>query len=197
MSKITELKASIGKTLEALEREMLALDAQLMQTKEQALKGLEQRQRHLRESLDRVEGDVRAKLEHLRAHAALGKADARDAFEEQRAKLTNALRDFESASNQKLKAAAFESGKVWDDLVERAKTLDAELEALKGRVGKDAAKQQAALESKMQELRAKLPAYKSNMKEKRREIEAKAAAFEDDLRKGLDQIKSGFKRLFE
>jgi predicted nuclease with TOPRIM domain len=129
--------------------------------------------------------------------AALGKADARDTFEGQRTKLANALSDFESISNQRLKAAAFESGKVWDELVERAKTLESEVEALKSRIWADAAKHQAALESKMQELLAKLPAYKDKMKEKRQEIEAKATTFEADLRTGLDQIKSGFKRLFE
>jgi hypothetical protein len=211
MSRIKDLRASLDKKLDALEHQALALEAQLTQTKEQAFQRLDQRKQQLRDVLkqvhaevqkskeiaDQTKAEVQAKLEHLQIQLALGKADARDTVEEQRAKILKALNEFEAIADQKLKVAAFESGKLWEDLVGRASTLEAEFEALKGRLENEKVKQQAVLESKKQELLAKLQAYINQLKEKRRVMQTKADTFEADLRKGLDQIKVGFKKLFE
>jgi len=211
MSRIKELRASLGKKLDALEHQALALEAQLTQTKDQALQRLEQRKQQLRDVLKQVHADVQqskeiaasakaevqAKLEHLQVQLALGKADARDTFEEQRTRILKALNEFESVADQKLKGAAFESGKLWGDLVGRASTLEAEFEALKNRFESEKAKQQVVLESKKQELLTKLQVFKNQLKEKRQAVQTKADTFELDLRNGLDQIKAGFRRLFE
>jgi DNA repair exonuclease SbcCD ATPase subunit len=211
MSRIKELRASLDKKLDSLEHQALAFEAQLTQTKEQALQRLEQRKQHLKDVLqqvqaelqkskeiaEQVKAEVQAKLEQLQVQLALGKADARETFEEQRTKILNALNDFEAIADQKLKAVGFGSGKVWEDLVGRVSSLEAEFEALKGRFESEKAKQQVALESKKQELLAKLQAYKNQLKEKRRVVQAKADTLEVDLREGLDQIKAGFKKLFE
>ena len=211
MSRIKELRASFDKKLDALEHQALAFEAQLTQTKDQAMQRLEQRKQQLRDLLKQVQGEVQkskemaeqaktevqAKLEHLQVQLALGKADARDTFEEQRAKTLKALNEFESIAEQKLKGAAFESGKVWEDLVDRTSILEAEYEVLKDRFESEKAKQQGSLESKKEELLAKLVLYKDQLKAKREVVQAKADVFETDLREGLDQIKTGFKRLFE
>jgi len=211
MSRIKELRASFDKKLDALEHQALAFEAQLTQTKDEAVQRLEQRKQQLRDLLTQVQTDVqkskemadqaktevRAKLEHLQVQLALGKADARDSFEEQRTKILKALTEFESVADQKLKGAAFESGRVWEDLVGRASTLEAELEALKGRFETEKAKQQVTLESKKQELLTELVSFKDRLKVKRASVQAKTDVFETDLREGLDQIKKGFKKLFE
>ncbi|HSF66259.1 MAG TPA: hypothetical protein VLA67_02405 [Nitrospiraceae bacterium] len=211
MSRIRELRASFDKKLDALEHQALALEAQLTQTKDQAAQRLEQHKEQLRDFLKQVQSDVQkskemaeqakfevqAKLEHLQVQLALGKADARDAYEEQRVKILKALNEFESVAEQKLKGAAFESGKVWDDLVGRTSMLDAEFEALEGRFESEKTKQQGVLESKKQELLNKLVMFKDQLKAKREVVEAKADVFEADMREGLDQIKTGFKKLFE
>ena len=211
MSRIKEFRASLDKKLDALEHRALALEAQLTQTKDQAMQRLEQRKQQLRDLLKQVQGDVQkskemaeqakievqAKLEHLQVQLALGKADARDTFEEQRAKTLKALNEFESIAEQKLKGAAFESGKVWEDLVDRTSTLEAEYEVLKDRFESEKAKQQVTLESKKEELLAKLGLYKDQLKAKRVAAQAKADVFESDMRQGLDQIKAGVKKLFE
>jgi hypothetical protein len=211
MSRIKDLRASLDKKLDALEHQALALEAQLTQTKEQALQRLDQRKQQLRDVLkqvqaevqrskeiaDQTKGEVQAKLEHLQVQLALGKADARDTVEEQRAKIIKALHEFEVIADQKLKVAAFESGKLWEDLVGRASTLEAEFEALKGRFESEKVKQQAVLESKKQDLLAKLQAYKNQLNERRHVIQTKADTLEAELRKELDQIKAGFKKLFE
>jgi len=211
MSRIKELRASLDKKLDALEHQALALEAQLTQTKDQALQRLEQRKQQLRDLLKQVQADVQkskemaeqgksevqAKLEHLQVQLALGKMDARDTFEEQRTKIFKALNEFESVAEQKLKGAAFESGRVWEDLLGRTSTLEAEFEALKGRFESEKAKQQVTLESKKQELLTTLASYKAQLKAKRDTVQAKTDVFETDLREGLDQIKTGFKKLFE
>ena len=211
MSRIKELRASFDKKLDALEHQALAFEAQLTQTKDEAMQRLEQRKQQLQDLLTQVKTDVqkskemaeqaktevRATLEHLQVQLALGKADARDSFEEQRTKILKALTEFESVADQKLKGAAFESGRVWEDLVGRASTLEAELEALKGRFETEKAKQQVTLESKKQELLTELVSFKDRLKVKRASVQAKTDVFETDLREGLDQIKKGFKKLFE
>ena len=211
MSRIKEFRASLDKKLNALEHQALALEAQLTQTKDQAMLRLEQRKQQLRDLLKQVQVDVQkskemaeqaktevqAKLEHLQVQLALGKADARDTFEEQRTKTLKALNEFEFIAEQKLKGAAFESGKVWEDLVDRSSTLEAEFEALKSRFESEKAKQQVTLESKKQELLTNLVSFKDQLKAKRVAVEAKADVFETDLRQGLDQIKAGFRKLFE
>ena len=211
MSRIKELRASLDKKLDALEHQALALEAQLTQTQEQALQRVEQRKQQLRDLLQHVQADVQkskemaeqaksdvqAKLEHLQVQLALGKMDARDTFEEQRTKILKALNEFESVAEQKLKGAAFESGRVWEDLVGRTSTLEAEFEALKGRFESEKAKQHVTLESKKQELLTKLVLFKDQLKAKRVVVQAKADVLETDLREGLDQIKAGVRRLFE
>ena len=114
-----------------------------------------------KEMADQAKSDVQAKLEHLQVQLALGKADTRGTFEEQRTKILKALNEFESRLlEQKLKGAAFESGRVWEDLVGLTSTLEAEFEALKGRFESEKAKQQVMLESKKQELLTNLVLFK-------------------------------------
>ena len=211
MSRIKEFRASLDKKLDALEHQALALEAHLIQTKDQAMQRLEHRKEQLRELLKQVQADVQkskemaeqaktdvqAKLEHLQVQLALGKAEARDTFEEQRAKTLKALSEFESIAEEKLKGATFESGKVWEDLVDRTSTLEAEYEVLKDRFESEKDKQEGVLESKKEELLAKLVLFKDQVKAKRVVVQAKANVLETDLREGLDQIKAGVKRLFE
>ncbi len=215
MSRIKELRASLDKKLDALEHQALALEAQLVQTKGQALQRLEERKQQLRDVLTQVQaevqkskdvaeqakGEVQAKLEHLQVQLALGKAEARDTFEAQRTKMLQALGEFEAVADQKLKGTAFESGRVWEDLVSRASVLEAELEALKGRFEVEKSKQEAvvaaALESKKQEVLGKLATFKAQLKEKRSVVQAKTETFEGEMKQGLEQIKTAFKRLFE
>jgi hypothetical protein len=211
MSRIKEFRASIGKKLDALEHQALALEAHLTQTKDHAMQRLEQRKQQLLDLLNQVQADVQkskemaeqaklevqAKLEHLQVQLALGKADARDTFEEQRAKTLKALSEFESIAEEKLKGATFESGKVWEDLVDRTSTLEAEYEVLKDRFVSEKAKQQFTLESTKQELLTKLVLFKDQLKAKRVVVQAKTDVLETDLRQGLDHIKAGVRRLFE
>ena len=211
MSRIKEFRASLDKKLDALEHQALALEAQLTQTPQQILQRLEQHKQQLRDLLKQVQAnvqtskemaeqaktEVQAKLEHLQVQLALGKADARDTFEEQRTKILKALNEFEFVAEQKLKGAGFESGKIWEDLVGRTSRLEAEFEAIKDRFESEKAKQQVTLEWKKEELLTKLVLFKDQLNTKRVAVQAKADVLETDLRQGLDQIKAGVRKFFE
>ncbi|HEY6262872.1 MAG TPA: hypothetical protein VIW47_14845, partial [Nitrospiraceae bacterium] len=150
-----------------------------------------------KEMAEQAKTEVQSKLEQLQVQLALGKADALDTFEEQRTKILKAMNEFESVADQKLKGAAFESGKVWEDLVGRTSSLEAEFDALKGRFEHEKTKQKGMLDSKKHELLTELVLFKDRLKTKRSVVQAKADVFETDMRQGLDQIKAGFRRLFE
>jgi class 3 adenylate cyclase len=130
MSRIKALRASIESKLDALEQQALALEAQLTQGKDQAVQRLEQGKQQLREVVtsvqadlreskelaEHVKADVQATLDYLLVQLALGKADARDAFEEQRKQIFKALNEFETIADQKLTGMAFDSGRLWTSL---------------------------------------------------------------------------------
>jgi hypothetical protein len=69
--------------------------------------------------------DVQAELEHLQVQLTLGKAEARDTFEEQRTKILKVPSEFEFIAELMLKGPPFESGKMWEDLVGLTSNLEA------------------------------------------------------------------------
>ncbi|MBP8116434.1 MAG: hypothetical protein KAY09_01765 [Nitrospira sp.] len=211
MSRIKALRASIESKLDALEQQALALEAQLTQGKDQAVQRLEQGKQQLREVVtsvqadlreskelaEHVKADVQTKLDHLLVQLALGKADARDAFEEQRTQIFKALSEFETIADQKLTGMAVDSGRLWDELVRRSNHLEAEFDALTHRFLAEGKQQLTMVEATKEELLQKLRAYRDDLRVKRQMVRARADTFELDLRDGLEQIKTAFRRLFD
>lgn len=211
MGRIQTLRASIEKQLDALEQQALALEAQFTQGKDQAIQRLEEGKQQLRDVVasvqadlkrstdvaDHVRAEVQAKLDRLQVQLALGRADARDAYEEQREKIFKALSEFEATADQKLTGMAFGSGRLWEELVGRSNRLEAEFEALKHRLSVESRQQLTIVEATKQELLQKLRAYRDDLRVKRQMVRARADTFEIDLRDGLEQIKTAFRRLFD
>ena len=211
MSRIKALRASIESKLDALEQQALALEAQLTQGKDQAVQRLEQGKQQLREVVtsvqadlreskelaEHVKADVQATLDHLLVQLALGKADARDAFEEQRKQIFKALSEFETIADQKLTGMAVDSGRLWDELVMRSNNLEAEFDALTHRFLAEGKQQLTMVEATKEELLQKLRAYRDDLRVQRQMVRAKADTFELDLRDGLEQIKTAFRRVFD
>ena len=210
MSRIKALRASIENKIDALEQQAQALEAQLTQSKEQAIQRLEQGKQQLgdvvtsvqadlrrsKDVADHIRAEVQAKLDHLQVQLALGKADARDASDEQREKIFKALNEFETIVDQKLTGMAFDSGRLWEQLVERSNRLEAEFEVLTHRLSVESRQQLTVVEATKQELLQKLRAYRDDLRVKRQMVRARADTFEIDLRDGLEQIKTAFRRLF-
>jgi hypothetical protein len=211
MSGIETVRASVEKKLEALEHQAEALEAQLTQTREQVLERVEEGKRRLRDLVmsvrqelsdspgvaDQVKAELQSALDHLEVQLALGKAEARDAVDAQRDKIAQALRRFESSADRMLTDRAFQSGRLWDDLVERASRLEAEFEAVRHGWLDERGAQRQMLEATQQELLRRLRAYRDDLRVKRQMARARANTFEIDLREGLAQIKTAFQRLFE
>ena len=211
MSGIETVRASVEKKLEALEHQAEALEAQLTQTREQVLERVEEGKRQLRELVtsvrnelsaspgvvDQVKAELQTALDHLQVQLALGKAEARDVLEEQREKILQALRHFESSADRTLTGAAFRSGRLWEDLDERASRLEAEFEAVRHGWLDERGAQRHMVEATQQELLGRLRAYRDDLRVKRQMVRARADTFEIDLREGLAQIKTAFRRLFE
>ena len=210
MGRIQTLRASIEKQLDALEQQALALEAQFTQGKDQAIQRLEEGKQQLRDVVasvqadlkrstdvaDHVRAEVQAKLDRLQVQLALGRADARDAYEEQREKIFKALSEFEATADQKLTGMAFDSGRLWEELVGRSNRLEAEFEALTHRLSVESRQQLTIVEATKQELLQKLRAYRDDLRVKRQMVRARADTFDIDLRDGLEQIKTAFRRLF-
>ncbi len=211
MSRIGDVRSSIDQKLNAWEKQAEALEAQLTLTKDKALDRLEERKRQFRDVLARVDAEigkskavadqarseVRARIEQVHMQLALGKAEAREALEEQRRKILDAVAAFEKTADEKLTSAAFDAARLWEDLVGKASAVEAELEALRIRFELEAAKQQTRLDEKKQELQSKLATFRSDLKTKRQAARDKAGAFERELAAGVEGIKAAFRHLIK
>ncbi len=100
MSRIKELRASLDKKLDALEHQALQRLDERKQQLCDLLKEVQVDMQKSKEMAAQAKSEVQAKLEHLQAQLALGKADARDTFEEQRTKILKALNEFQSVANR-------------------------------------------------------------------------------------------------
>lgn len=211
MSGIQTIRASIEKKPEALEHQAAALEAQLTQTRAQALERIEEGKQQLRELVTsvrnelsastavvgQVKAELQSALDHLHVQLTLGKAEARDSIEEQREKITQALSQFESMADRTLAGVAFGSGRLWEDLVGRASRLEAEFDALRYGWLDERGAQRHTVEATKQDLLRRVQAYRNDLRMKRDMARARADSFERDLREGLAQIKTAFRRLVE
>ena len=148
MSKIREIREAIDTKLDKWEARATAVEAQLQQTKEQALEELEARKKRLNETLegfksevakakgiaDEKKTEIQARFEDLQVQLALGKAEARDAFEAQKEKIQRSIDTLETTIDHELEVA----GQAIDESLQKAANmfivaaidLEAEMEAL-------------------------------------------------------------------
>ena len=174
MSKIREIKEAIGTKLDKWEAGATAVEAQLQQTKEQALEGLEARKKQLNETLkefksevakakglaDEKKTEIQAQFEDLQVQLALGKAEARDAFEAQKEKIQRSIATLETTIDRELDAA----GQSIDESLKKAANkfivaalrLEAEMEALGVQLEVKKAGARAQFEHKKRELVAQI-----------------------------------------
>ncbi len=215
MSKIREIKEAIGTKLDQWDAGATALEAQLQQTKAQALEGLEARKKQLNETLkefkaevvkakclaDEKKTEIQAQFDDLQVQLALGKAEARDAFEAQKEKIQRSISTLETTIDRELDAA----GQSIDESLKKAANkfivtavrLEAEMEALGVQLETKKAGVSAQFEHKKKELLAQINEYKSQIEEKKQMAKEKAATFESELSDGMARIKRAFKKLFD
>ena len=209
MPKIHEIRETIDRKLDGLEKRASALEAQLNRNKDNAVEALEARKRQLgdvlttfktkidesKEVADEKKTEIQSRVEQLQVQLALGKAETRDALEEQKKKISDAVRTLESNIDEGIDATAAGFETLKQDLVELSDALDAEMESLHVQFEMEKATKKAEFEDQKKKLAAKIEAFRNDLSVKRGIAEEKAGTFESQFVKGFDQIKHAFKDL--
>jgi hypothetical protein len=215
MSKIKEIRESIDTKLDKWEAGATAIEAQLQLSKEQAMEELEVRKNRLNETLegfkseilqakglaDEKKTEIQARFDELQVQLALGKAEARDAFEAERKRIQRSIATLESTIDRELDAA----GQSIDESLKKAANkfivaaigFEAQMEALEVQFEVKKAGARAQFEEKREQLIAQIKDYKRQLEEKKRMAGDKAATFENELSNGMSQIRQAFMRLFQ
>ena len=148
MSKIREIREAIDTKMDKWEASATAIEGQLRLSKEQAIEELEVRKKRLNETLegfkseivkakglaDEKKTEIQTMFDELQVQLALGKAEARDAFEAQKKKIERSIATLEATIDRDLEAA----GQSIDESLKKAANkfiaaaigLEAEMEAL-------------------------------------------------------------------
>jgi len=217
MLKIREIRESLDKKLDHWEASATAFEAQLQQTKEQALAKLEVRKKRLNEAVEKFKSEVattkgiseekkeqiQAQFDDLQVQLALGKAEARDAFGAQRKKIQHSLDSLEATLDRHLDLWTLPAKppndksleKAADKFVAAAIEYEAEADALEAQLFMKKAGAKAQFEKKKSDLLAQIDEFKTQLQGKRDMAKDKAATFEKELSAGISQIKQAFKTL--
>jgi hypothetical protein len=214
MSKIKEIREAIDTKMDKWEASATALEAQLQLSREQAIEEFEVRKKRLNETLkefkseivktkgiaDDKKTEIQARFDELQVQLALGKAEARDAFEAQKKEIQHSIAMLEATVDRQLQAsgqAINESlRKAANEFIIAAIRLEAEMEALAIQFEVKKAGAGAQFEHKKRQLVAQIDEYKRQLEEKKKMARDKAATFENELSNGMSQIKQAFQKLF-
>lgn len=215
MSKIKEIREAIDTKMDKWEASATAIEAQLQLSKEQAIEELEVRKKRLNETLegfkseimktkglaDEKRTEIQTMFDELQVQLALGKAEARDAFEAQNKKIQRSIATLESTVDRELDAAGQSIDgslkKAANKFIVAAIGLEAQMEALEVQFEVKKAGAIAQFEQKKGQLVAQIDEYKRQLEEKKQMARDKAATFEKELSNGMSQIEQAFKKLFD
>jgi multidrug efflux pump subunit AcrA (membrane-fusion protein) len=207
MAKIKEIRSKIDTKLDQWEDIALAFEANLDATRDEALNRVEAQKKKLgdvlaqiknkvdqsaelaQESKNKIQGD----LEHLQVQLALGKADARGAYEDQKQKITNAIMRFEDQLESELEEWDETLNNKW---VQAQSTLEAELEAAEIQFKLEKAQKAAEFNQKKQDITDNIHSFLDIVEEKRRTSADKLATFEGEFSAGIKQVKQAVHKLF-
>lgn len=213
MSKVSDIRESIDKKLDRWEASAAALEVQLQQSRDQALARLEARKKALAEALEKIKTEaakdkgiaedkkmeIRAHCEHLQVQLALGKAEAREAFEGQMNKIRHSIATLEATLDRHLEAVGHAAGESLEKAIGKLVTAEieyeAEAEALEARLAMKKTEAKAQFERKRSDLLAQVNEFKTRLQGKRNLAREKADIFEKELSDGISQIKQAFKTL--
>src|SRR5208337_1195765 len=184
MPKIKEIRESIDRKLDHWEASATAFEAQLQQTKEQALARLEVRRKTLNEALEKFKSEMakakgiaeekkkemQAQFGDLQVQLALGKAETRDAFEAQRKKIRHSIATLEATVDRHLDAAGHAADKSLEQAADKLIAADieyeAEADALEAKFMMKKAEAKAQFEKKKSDLLAQSKNSKLRSREK-------------------------------
>jgi hypothetical protein len=210
MSKIKQIREAVDTRLDKLDAQLDAWEAQVEATREEALERVQDQKQNLATAADRVAQLVgesaqvaehlatsaRAELEHLQVQLALGRAESREAYAEQREKIHAAIEKVED------RLGGLED-KLEDELADEMATfvrlgdrVRAEFEAAEVQFALFRAEQKEALVAGRAELGEKLGVLRAKLRETRHDAAERLEEFEDEFKSGLGHIGKAFAELF-
>jgi len=206
VSVIRKIRERLDVRLDELDAKAEAFEAQFESTGEQIAQRLEEGKRRLAESAERVEDaavksagiaghgarDLKTAFEHLRVQLALGRAETREALEDQDRKIRHALADIasrlERAEDQFEEDVAMESAAF----VRMANRLRAEFEAAEVQFALFRADRRAEAHDAAKAMRGRVRQLRSEIQEAGSEAAERVQAFETEFAAGLQRIRKAF-----
>lgn len=213
MSKITTLRESIETKLDQWQAATSALEAQFELTRDKALDRVENQKQHYRDVLqrmkskienstdiaDNIKSKISTQIDEMQVQLALGKAEAKDAFEDQKNKIQAAIADFEKHIDKSIDAMDKKMDSALDvviqETVKAANKLDAELEAMQAHYEIEKAKARETYDTKKSEITSRISQFMGEIKDKKQLASDKASTFEKDMSAGFANIKQAFSNL--
>lgn len=209
MLRINEIRRSIDHRLDSWEKNALALQAQLDGDREAVLARIEKQKQRTGEALDRTRdaldgvadladdarSGIQADLDHLKVQLALGKMNTRQAYEEQKKKIIDAIAQLESSLDARSAKADRDLDEAIDQWIIESIALEAEISAadIQWRIERA---------EKRQEWEEKKQAISDGLDEFRRELDDKRTAGQENLEEfatqagaKIDQIRDALKNL--
>jgi hypothetical protein len=213
MSKITTLRESFETKLDQWQAATSALEAQFELTRDKALDRVENEKQHYRDVLqrmkskienssdiaDNIKSKISTQIDEMQVQLVLGKAEAKDAFEDQKNKIQAAIGVFEKNMDKSLDAMDKKMDSALDVIVQEtvkvANKLDAELEAMQAHYEIEKAKTREMYDAKKSEITSRISQFMGEIKDKKQLASDKASTFEKDMSAGFENIKQAFSNL--
>jgi hypothetical protein len=206
MSTIHQKRIAIDKKLDKLEASATAFENQLHLTKDKAVERLELQKQKLNQALNRLKSkldesktiaeekklNIRNYFENLQVQLALGKADTKEAYENQKNKIKESIRNFEMKVDTELDIFDKEMDETADQFIEEADYLDAELDAMYLQYQIEKAEMKADFDAKKNQAKDKILTFKAKLKEKREKKKEEAEKAFDEMNKQLSEITEPF-----
>ena len=213
MSKIHQIRQSIEHKLNQWEGMAEALELQLTLGRAEALQRFDEQRENLRTATtamktrvdamaslsDDARNRVQGALEHLQIQLALGRAESRDAYLEQREKLRQAVRSVEEQLAETAESGSAEiSQKLTEELQTFARAADrllAELEALELQFEIQAESARNQLTDARHKLTQQIQSFRKQLAEQRAKAKDRLNQSEAELGEAARHVKEAFGRL--
>lgn len=158
----------------------------------------------LKEKVDNVKlndkaNDLKGKLEHLQVQLALGKAETKDAFEDQKGKLETAIADLSKKVDEWEEAVEAKTDDITASLKERTSKFQTKLDMMRLHYHLAQADARDEMEEKRKALRTRIHDTKTKLaaaKEKEGGEESKWDEVKEELGESYNHLKNAIKGLF-
>jgi hypothetical protein len=209
MSKVKDFREALDARLEALDARADALEAQFEATREETHRRIDLQKEHLGDAADQlqkiaaasprlateVSQHLRASVEHLRVQLALGQAETRDLFHEQKKNIHDAIVRIESSFDSAEEGLEDDLAKETATFIRVANRLRAELEAAELQFALFRAEHRDEFKSGKEALRKGLDELRIRIGEAGHEAGEQFEKFETEAVAGLSKIRKALGNL--